>query len=301
MKKFLYVFSVFLLLCAQLYAADGDLIVNGNVGIGTTSPGAKLDVSDTVRFLSGPASSPYSGKGLELFYSNNADDGRILSYDRTADTYKPMQIWASTISLMQGNIGIGTTGPVTKLEIASGPDMVQLGLTNTGSGGRTWNIYSQQGGSGNFHIWEAGAPITRLFIQGGSGNVGIGATSPGGYKLYVNGSAYSTGGWGGSDIRWKKNIVPIENALESVLQLQGVNYEWKVEEYKDKNFDEGRQIGVIAQDVEKVLPELVRTDNEGYKAVSYEKLTVVLVEAIKEQQKQIKELEDRIKRLEKAH
>ena len=143
------------------------------------------------------------------------------------------------------------------------------------------------------------------FYIRGDGNVGIGTVSPS-YTLHVNGSAYSTGGWAGSDIKWKKNINPIDNALGSVMKLHGVSYEWKVDEYKEMNFDKDKHIGLIAQEVEKVIPELVKTDAEGYKAVSYEKLTAVLVEALKEQQKEIeqykskqKELENRISRLEK--
>jgi len=140
-------------------------------------------------------------------------------------------------------------------------------------------------------------PTTRLVIAS-NGYVGIGSYNPS-YRLHVIGTTYSSGGYAGSDIRWKKNIMPLEDSLGNILKLQGVNYEWKREEYKDKNFDEGKQIGLIAQEVEKVIPELVHTDNEGYKAVSYEKLTAVLIEAIKEQQKKIAELENRIKMLEK--
>ncbi len=65
------------------------------------------------------------------------------------------------------------------------------------------------------------------------------------------------------------------------------------------NFDSERQLGLIAQDVEKIFPELVRTDDKGYKAVSYEKLTVILLESLKEQQKQIDEQNERIERLER--
>jgi hypothetical protein len=66
------------------------------------------------------------------------------------------------------------------------------------------------------------------------------------------------------------------------------------------NFDSETQIGLIAQDVEKVFPELVRTDNNGFKAVSYEKLSVILLEGMKEQQKQIESLNEKISRLEKS-
>jgi len=64
--------------------------------------------------------------------------------------------------------------------------------------------------------------------------------------------------------------------------LQGVSYEWKTEEYPDFGLTEGKQIGLVAQDVEQVLPELVSEDKDGYKSVSYTKLTAVLVEAVKE-------------------
>jgi len=114
------------------------------------------------------------------------------------------------------------------------------------------------------------------------GNVGIGTVSPGSYTLYVNGTAYSTGGWSGSDQRWKKNIAPLENSLDRVRDLSGVSFEFRNGELDEIEFPEGRQIGLIAQEVEKVVPEVVRTDDDGYKAVAYEKLTALLVEAVKE-------------------
>ena len=116
----------------------------------------------------------------------------------------------------------------------------------------------------------------------------------------MSGSAYSTGGWIGSDERWKKNITPFEESLDKVNQLQGVSYEWKVDEYPDQGFTEGKQIGLIAQDVEKLIPEIVHTNDNGYKSISYEKLTAVLVEAIKAQQAQIEDLKARISALDVA-
>ena len=77
------------------------------------------------------------------------------------------------------------------------------------------------------------------------------------------------------------------NGLVSTIYIRG-------------HFEEGRQIGLIAQEVEAVFPELVKTDSQGYKAVSYEKLTAVLVEAMKEQQAKISELGAKIKRLEEG-
>ncbi len=92
-----------------------------------------------------------------------------------------------------------------------------------------------------------------------------------------------------SDIRYKKEIHPLKSSLEKVLQLQGVTYEWDKDKVHGAGYKNGNQIGLIAQEVEKVLPELVHTDKEGYKTLSYDKLGPVLIEAMKEQQSMIKE------------
>jgi hypothetical protein len=98
-------------------------------------------------------------------------------------------------------------------------------------------------------------------------------------NLWVDGSFPSP-----SDIRFKKNLNPIDNALDGITSLSGVTYKWNQENFPRKNFNTREQIGVIAQDVEDVYPQLVYTDNEGYKRVDYSKLSAVLIEAIKEQQ-----------------
>ena len=95
----------------------------------------------------------------------------------------------------------------------------------------------------------------------------------------------------GSDERWKTGIRTIEKPLEKVQQLRGVTYEWK---------DSGdRTYGLIAQEVEKVIPELVDTDEEGYKGVGYQNMVSVLIEAVKEQQTQIDALKAKVDELSK--
>ena len=87
----------------------------------------------------------------------------------------------------------------------------------------------------------------------------------------------------------KTNIEPIENILPAVLQMQGVSFDWK----KDKN--EKNHYGFIAEDVEKILPNLVSHDEEGKaQGIQYSKMTAVLLEAIKEQQIQIDELKSKL-------
>ena len=97
-----------------------------------------------------------------------------------------------------------------------------------------------------------------------------------------------------SDIRFKKNISSIEGVLTKINQLRGVTYNWK-----DNTKDTAQQIGFIAQEVEKVFPQLVKTDEKGMKSVAYSNMVPVLLEAIKEQQQQIDELKKMIEQLAK--
>ena len=104
--------------------------------------------------------------------------------------------------------------------------------------------------------------------------------------------AYST-----SDRRLKENITPIEHAVDKVERITGVNFDWKELTEEEKIYihgNEGHDIGVIAQEIEKVLPNAVTTRDSGYKAVNYEKIIPLLIEAIKDQQKQIDELKRKI-------
>lgn len=103
------------------------------------------------------------------------------------------------------------------------------------------------------------------------------------------------------DVRFKKDIVKLKNPIQKLEKLNGVSYQWKTDTFTKRGFTEDKQIGLIAQEVEEVLPELVTTANDGYKSVDYQSLSAVLVEAIKEQQKTIQILEGRISDLEKAN
>jgi hypothetical protein len=92
-----------------------------------------------------------------------------------------------------------------------------------------------------------------------------------------------------SDERLKNNQKNIDNALEKVESLNGIEFDWND---KQDTFT-GHDIGVIAQEVEKVLPEIVNTRDNGYKAVKYEKLVPLLIEAIKELSEKVKILENK--------
>ena len=116
-----------------------------------------------------------------------------------------------------------------------------------------------------------------------NGNVGIGTNSPS-EKLEVNGRLKTNGIQELSDARYKTNIKTLSQALEKLSQLRGVSYDWDTTSFPDKNFNARKQIGLIAQELEPIFPELVHTGADGYKSVDYSKLVAVIVEAIKEQQ-----------------
>lgn len=115
----------------------------------------------------------------------------------------------------------------------------------------------------------------------------INGLNAGDFTFYVNGPAGGTSSWNStSDMRLKTNILDISNALDKVLKLKGVYFSWK----DTKTFDGKQHIGFLAQDVEKVLPEVVNGANDNY-SMQYAPITALLVEAIKEQQNTIDELQ----------
>jgi len=126
-----------------------------------------------------------------------------------------------------------------------------------------------------------------------TGNVGIGDTTPTEAKLTVGGDIFANvyfvctqGTACSSDRRLKSHLTPLDSSLCRLASLTGVYYDWDRQSFPERNFPAGRQIGLIAQEEEEVYPELVRTDAEGFKSLSYDKLTAVLVEAVKELKKQ---------------
>lgn len=127
-------------------------------------------------------------------------------------------------------------------------------------------------------------------IHANTGNVGIGTSTPGTYKLYVAGDVYTTGVWVSSDNQLKKNVKGIDTPLDKIMKIEGVQYEFKGEAFPDRNPPQGKHFGVIAQQLETVLPEAVKVDANGMRAVAYEEIIPLLVEAIKSQQKEIEEL-----------
>ncbi len=142
---------------------------------------------------------------------------------------------------------------------------------------------------GQINVYKSAETATVTFLGEGdnfinSGDLGIGTTSPN-YELDVRGTIGNNTTLYHSDRRWKTNILPLEYGLQYLMKLNGVSYLWNVADYPDMGFDKNVQFGFIAQEFEKVIPELVSTDKKGYKSIDYVKLTPLLVKAVQQQQK----------------
>ncbi len=189
------------------------------------------------------------------------------------------------------NLGIGTTTPSYKLDV-TGPANLNSGIA---SGGALLVNGAQA-------IWYDGT----TFSWGYNGQrncfarpVSIGTTDPGVFALYVNGAALSTGGWQNSDARFKKDVREIDSALDKVMDLHGVSFEWDASSNPDKQFPQGRHYGVIAQEVEQVVPEVVMEGPQGEKAVSYTDLVPILIEAVKQLKAENDALKQRLEALDR--
>ena len=122
-----------------------------------------------------------------------------------------------------------------------------------------------------------------------AGDVGIGIAPNASYKLYIDGKIKTTGITELSDVRYKKDINTIESALAKIKQLRGVTYEWKNPTLENNR--NGLQSGLIAQEVELIIPSVVDTDVDGFKSVQYSHLVPYLIESIKELNAEIEKLQ----------
>ena len=279
--------------------ASGNIYYNsGNVGIGITNPFQKLEVSGNVRFSgalmpNGSAGTAgyvltSAGAGLAPTWINasgglpSGTNGQTLVHNGTT--------WAATSSFSNNTYGLVVVNSQTRDNSAS--------FRLTGGGTIKWDImtYPEFTDNNRFSIRNAGYSEKFTILQ--NGYVGIGNNNPS-YTLTVNGSAWvSSGSWSGSDIRWKKDIIPLESSLNKVMKMNPVRYNWKDEEFSNMQFDKKGQIGFIAQEFENIIPELVDTNGDGYKGISYEKMVPVLTKAIQELKLENDTLKARIEILE---
>ena len=190
----------------------------------------------------------------------------------------------STVATLAG------TQTFTGVKSFTASDMILTIQNDTGSGAGSTNIlqcYYQ--GSARFSVKRLGYTYAH--------SLGIGttaSTTQGEIRASNEVTAYY-----GSDIAMKKNLTPISNPLDKVLSLSGYDFKWRAKVLRDRGGEDGyyvreKDVGIIAQEVEKVCPEIVATREDGHKAVKYEKLVPLLIESIKELTAKVLRLEDGI-------
>ncbi len=264
-----------------------------------------------------------NGAGMYVSPNDSSFDSFIAHYIGTYlhdGKHLPLAFRTSSKTRMvisdNGNIGIGTSDPGYKLDVHgrlafSGGGSQNYFMSNlVKSDSRAYTQYISHGGiaiNGNdgnqrqMFMFTDGYSTSNIFTVATSDNAGeswINAFAvTGGGDVSLAGCISSTEQFCTSDRRYKQNITPIASALEKVEQLTGVTYDWKKEAYPEKQFTDDRQVGLVAQDVETVLPELVHTDQNGYKSLSYDKMTAVLVQAVKELSERNKLLQREIETL----
>jgi hypothetical protein len=222
--------------------------------------------------------------------------------------------------ILQGQYG---TGSITNFgtEFSSGGPVLSYGAypSNAASGAffsssglaLTRAAYTQ---NGNTHQWYVGASqtvaigsaltMTNPMTLNASGlqtlSLGIG-TAPSGTTGEIRATNEITAYYG-SDIRLKENIQPINNPIEMISQIRGVYYDWTDEHIARRGGEDGyfvrkHDVGVIAQEIEAVLPEVVATRDDGFKAVKYEKIVPLLIEVVKAQQQEINQIREELNKL----
>jgi hypothetical protein len=290
-------------------------------GIGTTTPINKLDIFAT---KADPATSSSSANGNLRLGATGANthvldfglsSSSTFSWLQARDRGNYATLYNLAFNPIGGNVGIGTSSPNSTLTVGNStgsiPGEISINPAAASNEGGQINIRKSLNGStadwiidqygttssdARLRIFNSIAETNGVTIME-NGNIGMGSLTPS-VRLQVAGDIIANSIAGSSDLRFKTNITPIENPLQKVLQLRGVNFDWNKKAFPERSFSESKAIGFIAQEVEKVLPEVVQTEKtvEGYKAVQYDKVVALLVEAIKEQQKQIDGLKLELKK-----
>ena len=154
-----------------------------------------------------------------------------------------------------------------------------------GSSSNMWSdLFLASGGSINFNNGD-------VVLTHSSNTLAMTGASSGGFTCDGDITAFKS-----SDKRLKDNIVRIGNPIEKIKKIGGYNFEWN-ELGEENTINKGKDIGLIAQEVEEVLPEATTTRDNGYKAVQYEKIVPLVIESIKEQQKMIENLQGQVNEL----
>lgn len=305
-------------------AITDNIFTQGNVGVGATTPDERLHVNGNIALDSyqlGVGSGIFFRDGFNsvtspynLSITSDTFDGGSSPDAISINGFEGVSISTGHNTTIQrrltvvnnGNVGINTITPSQKLDVTGGAiirsantsyfwtervdsdfDMIQSGSSTK----RAFSIHPSTSGSDVLAVYaNNGAFVPALHVKNTTGNVGVGTLTPA-QKLHVVGNIFASGTITSSDIRYKTQVTEIVNSSELIEQLNPVTYYFKKEYVKKGQFDEKLHFGLVAQDVEKLLPNLVYEDNEGYKAVNYIEVISLLIKSNQELQKRLELLE----------
>lgn len=229
------------------------------------------------------------------------------------------------------NVGIGIDQPIAKLDVRgdniflsdiannNGLPSRFISLGNSGGACDSYGMRVQLDPNrfANFGIQKINGVIDNPFIgyggkntifrfrydDNGEPNCGteiMAVTNPtSSFQLVLYGTGYASGGtWVASDRRLKSNIVEVDGSMSKLMQLNPVSYTFNQDAAPNKLLPDGTHYGVLAQELQKVVPEAVKDDGEGFLAVNYEMLIPLLIDGVQEQQDEMEALYERIRVLE---
>jgi hypothetical protein len=257
----------------------GALIVKGGVGIGKTlNVGGNLNVigKTTLTGLLNVTGATTLSSTLAVTGATTLNT--TLTVTSGGITASGQTVTASTFS---GNATTATTATNLNRSVSAGNGL-------TGGGSLTGNITLDVGAGDGITVSSDEIKVDGSVVRT-SGNQSIGGTKTFTSAIICDGDITA---FAGSDKRLKTNIETIDNALDKVIQISGVKYNWnELAEGKDITV---REVGVIAQEIKEVLPEVVIERDTGYLAVRYEKLVPLLIEAVKELSGKVDELQQKL-------
>jgi len=241
-----------------------------NIGFSLQNTNAKTIIGSNIAGII--TNSSAGSETMDIQFTAKPSTGPITEYMRITSA---------------GNVGIGNSSPnaplaftnVTgkKICLYESPANSQYGFAVQAS---QLQIYSDAAAAKiSFGYYNLGTYTERMYLTNSTG------------ILTVAGTNYP------SDARYKKQITRLQSPIEKIMAINGVEYFMRTDEFPSKHFDTHLQVGLIAQEVEKVLPQAVQTGADGYKAVDYARMVPLLVEGIKEQQHQIDELKKLLEKL----
>ena len=289
----------------RIIASTGRLLFNSN-----NTDQISLESNGEYRLKLGSTTT-----GYEASMSNNNTAYQIFG-SRFGGTGKYVAIWSDganentrfypTNTLFYKNVGIGGNSPSYLFDVRKGS--VSGAIARFSAINPHVIIESSTAGNAVLHFKPnaTGAKNGQFKVTAGNGYgfswsndasgtaetayMDLDTSTTGGGDLTVKGDVIAYGS--PSDKKYKENIKPIESALDKAMQLQGVTFDWKDSE---SILEIKEDIGFIAQDVQEVLPELVRDNGKGNLSLRYQGITPILLEAIKELKAEIEELKKQIK------